>query len=325
MTLSVFHIGKSLIQLIQRRQSLHPLNINVQPLSCQIDLISHGVFQFSLTVHQVGPHLLDPVAGASMFQPGLIIFQILPQDQQTVFHGPVHFLPVISQGIKKGPDIRYRQLRRSGRSRRPQIRHIICNGGICLMPYSRDHRRLALENSPGYCFFVKGPEIFYGASASSYNYNIYAQSVQGLNSLYNALYGPFSLDKGRIKDQLHIGIPPACNVPDVLDGRPGRRSDHADLPGVFRDRLLIFLGEHAHLLQLFFQRQKALIKKPCPFQGDLPGIKLVFPVPLIDTDTSPGHHPVSVFHGKSQAFSLAGKHHTGNGPGLIFQREINMP
>ena len=192
------------------------------------------------------------------------------------------------------------------------------------MSYRGDHRRSAVKNSAGYFFFIKGPEILYGTSASSNDHYIHTGFIQHTDTLYNTVRSSFSLYQCRIEDDLDIRISSQRNIADILYGRSCRRSYHTQSSDKFRNGLFIFLGKHSHFFQFSFQSKKTFVQNAFSFLGDLLCIKLITSVPLVNVHSSAHYHLISVFHAECQSAPVSGKHHAGKNSCLIFQRKINM-
>lgn len=65
--------------------------------------------------------------------------------------------------------IRRRQFRRIGRRGRTQIRHIVGNRHIRLMPHRGNHRNPGRGNGAGHPLLVEGPQILHAAAAAAGN------------------------------------------------------------------------------------------------------------------------------------------------------------
>ena len=91
---------------------------------------------------------------------------------------------------------------------------------------------------------------------------------------------------------------------------------------VLGDGLLVLGGKHPHVLQFLFQLLVALVEQAFPVREDFTGVKLVFPIPLIDRNGAKHDDVVPIFHGKGKASAVSGKQHTVQRPCLILQCEI---
>ena len=196
------------------------------------------------------------------------------------------------------PVIIYRQLCRCGRSRSPQIRHIVCDRRVRLMSYCRDDRHTAFKDSPGHRFLVKCPQIFDASAAAAHDHHVNLPFFQCTDSTDNALCRSVALHLGRIQDELHKRIPPSGDIYDISDSGPRRSSDDSQSPNVFRDRLFIFRSEHSHLKKFFLKRLEFFIENAGAVQNDLPHIKLILSAPLIYADRSKGNHLLAVLQSK---------------------------
>ena len=176
------------------------------------------------------------------------------------------------------------------------------------MTHRRNHRRPAFKNGPGHLLFIECPEILDGAAAPAYDENVQSHGVQGTDPIYDALPGSLSLYQGRIKDQLHIGIPPPADIDDVPDGRPGGGCHDPYGHGISGDRPLILGCKHPHLLQLPQKLFKPDVQVAPACQLDLRRVKLVSSVPLVNVNGPLDHHLLALCQTKAQPLSLACEH-----------------
>ena len=120
------------------------------------------------------------------------------------------------------------QFCRRRRCGRPQISHIVRNGGIRLMPYCWNHRNTAVKNCLGHPLLIKCPQIFNRAAAPSCNNYIHLRLFQRMYTFYNTFHRRVSLDNRRVQNNLHIRISSCGNIYDIPYRRPCWRRHHAE-------------------------------------------------------------------------------------------------
>ena len=224
-------------------------------------------------------------------------------------HPPCKDILVSLHLFLKLPVIKHCQLRRRRRRGGPHIRHIVRDGHIRLMPHRGDHRRLTLKNGSCHHLFIKCPQIFYGAAASSHDDHVQSHQIQGPDPLHDTVLCLLPLDQGRIQHQLHIGVSPGRNIHDIPDSRPRAGRHHPHGPGVSGNGLLVLRGKHPHLFQLIPQLLKPLKQVANAFTLNLPGIKLVSPVPLIHVHRACDNDLLPFLQLKIETFPLPRKHY----------------
>ena len=111
----------------------------------------------------------------------------------------------------------------------------------------------------------------------------------------------------------------------ILNRRSGPGRHNANPFRIRRNGLFMFRCKIAGLLQLFFQCFELLIEKSLTFHDNLPGIKLIPAVPLVNTDIAQNDDLLSFAQAKLQATPRTCKHNTGDGPFPVLQGKINMP
>ena len=264
------------------------------------------------------PLLADPCRGGQVLQLQLHGPCLLPAAVQPVLHRLVQAVIEGFQVIPESFIVIDSQLGRRGGGRCPQVRHIVRDDRIGLMPHRGYDGDSAVKDSLGHFFLVKSPEVLNRAAAAAYDDGIHAQILQGMDSRYDTVRRLVSLHDGRIQDDLHIGIASMCNIDDVPDRRSCGRCDDAQRSDIGGDGLLVPLIEHSLFFQPALELLIPLVEGAHAVPDDLHGVELVSSVAFIDIHCAADNDLVPFLHEKRKAPAAAGEHDAGKRTRGIF-------
>ncbi len=192
------------------------------------------------------------------------------------------------------------------------------------MAHSRDNGNCTVKYGLRHLPLVEGPQILYGSAAPSHNHHIDPQGLQRPYAGCDAGCSALPLNQSRIQNDLHIWIPPACNLDDVPNGGSRICSHHSQSPDESGYGALMLLSEQPGCLQLLLEPLEPFIEQPAPLQQNLSCIELVFPVPLVHIHRSAHDHLLPLGHTKRETLATARKHDAVYGPFGILQCKIDM-
>ena len=130
----------------------------------------------------------------------------------------------------------------------------IGDGEIGFVAYAGDHRDFGGGDCAGDDFFVEGPEIFEGATATGDDQDVNRLlAVEELDGADDFRGGAIALHANGIESELHVVEAAAENADNVADGGTGGRGDEADAAREDRQGLLAGFGEEAFGFEALFQ------------------------------------------------------------------------
>ena len=122
------------------------------------------------------------------------------------------------------------------------------------MTHTGNDGNTGFKDGPHYDFFIEGPEVLNGTTATTNNENIQVLPlIRRLDIGCHLLGRPFSLYLGGIEDNFNTRKPPGNGSDNILDDRPAWTGDDSDFLDELRQDLFPLRIKKAFLGQGLFQ------------------------------------------------------------------------
>ena len=241
-----------------------------------------------------------------------------PQCLDLLINSFIKSSPGLFQVCVIAPKVKYCQFGCGRGGRRSQVGDKVGDDCVGLVPYGGYDGNRAVKYCFCDAFLIEGPEVFEGSSSPANNNDVHFFCFQRPDPADNAVRGRFSLNDGRVQDNLNIGIAPSCNLNDITDSRTGGGGDNTQAPDKGRNGLFIGRIEHSLLQELLFQLFKAFGQCANAVTDDLVGVELVASCLCVYIHGAGNNDLITVLHVKRKPPSTACEHDAGQRPGGIF-------